>query len=693
MLLKLECGKHSHTFHCETYYDDVILLKKTGSPTSELEIFYNLRAEWDESKKSAIVEFNSRSVGRAAWKSTKNITVLLPSYRPYSVVIQTEDAPELHEWLEQLFRLARVALKANPALSKNKIVAVLAQQVHAEFDVPVIACHQEIRCSVERIYTVTIYEHGCSAVLKKEDFWLLTDTSKPKLEPSRIDLSASTKNIKMLLKARFHSIHNEFESLLYFRSFCTSKTPKGTDNFYWEIGQQHPDFNVYWEQLRTIATVACAHPDIHKVRKDYHSGRSALEKLRSPKFPRRLGGKDMPGWSKVLTATLSSFSLADSVSGGPYQKAMVFISMVGGGVFNYLGGDEFAGFPVHSKDWTAKEIVCLVWGILSAVSPAVMTIFGVAAFGVPTWGIYTFGVLCGIANFVLSAALGYEGLTGIMETLHNFYKSAEYKSLAIAEITLYFILAWYLSSTRAYSGFKFMLCGPTATTCTVTSATSDTPSWKQWLSVGASSLFNVPELLLFVNSYLKLRMRITAAWRTGHYPNSYGEVISMAVAMVLGVSFFSSLKGVADTAWEDVFNRWFEGNRVLDKLSPLFRTDITSGGIANPANYSGVAAGLLVVGTGAALRAICAIIVEVFRCCGKSSDPSTLSEETESLLNSERGKNPTLFDGNKFYGSSKMLAALEALQAHNKSPWRITAFDRFNSWLVKSCGGSGPATL
>ncbi|MBX9705744.1 MAG: hypothetical protein K5Q00_05765 [Gammaproteobacteria bacterium] len=448
--------------------------------------------------------------------------------------------------------------------------------------------------------------------------------------------------------------------------------------------------------IHQLAARVIHKPAFHQISRNYHHGRAVIEKFAGALLDGKLPGSSVPGIVIFIMAALSSFSMSDALPHEEFKTSMLFLGMIGGGAFNYLGGRDFSGFTKSKKD-----MFYIIWGLLSAISPAVMTIFGVTAFGIP-WG---FGILCGFANFILSGALGYEGLHGISKTIKDFYYSSWSKSVAIFEIVIYILLACYLSLARIQAGFKFMLCGPVDHKCVPNPDDHSFASY--WTSVAASTLCNIPELLLFVECYLRLRMRIQQAWQAGQRPKGWGHLVSFVLALFLGLSFFVTFKAVGEQAWDQSFNAWFA--TIEGKLAALFRTHVNS--VVEPGDLTGLGAGLLVVGAGEGVYEMGTVFWNGLRQLGNciraknsgaapnanappSFDGETPQTETTPLLHNRiTAARDDEVEGYKIIGSAATRVKIKQREAESKiSPWHIPlpGFSWFNQWLVDTCGSTNP---
>lgn len=423
--------------------------------------------------------------------------------------------------------------------------------------------------------------------------------------------------------------------------------------------------------IHQLAARVIHKPAFHQVSRNYHHGRTIVEKFANALLDGTLPGSSIPAIVIFIMAALSSFSMSDAIPHEEFKTSMLFLGMIGGGAFNYLGGRDFSGFTKSKKD-----MFYILWGLLSAISPAVMTIFGVTAFGIP-WG---FGVLCGFANFILSGALGYEGLHGISKTVKDFYYSSWNKAIAVFEILIYILVACYLSLARIQAGFKFMLCGPVDHNCTPNPDDHSFASY--WTSVAASTISNIPELLLFVECYIRLRMRIQQAWQAGQYPKGWGHLVSFILALFLGLSFLTTFKAVGDQAWDQTFNAWFAG--IEGKLAALFRTHVNS--VVEPGDLTGLGAGLLVVGAGEGVYEMGTVFWNCLRqlcSCIRAKNSNAAPDEERPLVSEVAHY--------KFIGSPATLATVKQRERESmESPWRIPGFSWFNQWLVDRWGSTNP---
>lgn len=615
-------------------------------------------------------------------------TITVQQHQPYRVVHSGSNPIALRS-IHILCQIAYDIRNGYKKLSiaKHPIVKMLAHQIQADYELDAADKHRYRVCLGEFGLIIHLIPQGCDVIYvpsfsqetdlnslrlscnrafvrTESDVFFVNKKEKKVIQFVRVDDDSwrrfdSTTGINKLLDGQCRRLdEEEIPPIAQLVSFHYPQDPAPSSpppfkfiNIYkdktqqkLQIDQGHPiDFvigqnttsaaaNTALPTLYQIAARAVTAPEFHIARRNYHLGRSILEALaaKHPKAGRTFFAGTLavagatfkiPAWLLAFMGLFSGFSMASQQPKNMTDWAMLILGGLGAAVFNYWGGLHFKGF---SKD----HIPSIVAGLLSAISPAILTFYGVQGFfqhdklgkGARS-GVDMLAAVSAFCNLFLSMALGTEGVQEVGGVTRDFLKTTHPIAAALIIISSA-LLAVILSIARTEAAFHFFLCPPSVNAAACATPSPSANSAKYWSATAGAGSMNAPEAAMFFMSYLSTYMRLRDAFLTkcGHQTwgearenTTWSQIAAMIVAFSLGVSFFITFKNVGEAAWETnikgiTINQWFGDGS--GQLAALISTDTSSD--FGPHYLVGLAAALLIGFSGSTVHSFASAGADFF---------------------------------------------------------------------------------
>tara|TARA_R110000868_G_scaffold380784_1_gene646962 strand:+ start:134581 stop:136116 length:1536 start_codon:yes stop_codon:yes gene_type:complete len=334
-------------------------------------------------------------------------------------------------------------------------------------------------------------------------------------------------------------------------------------------------------------------------------------------------GDRVPSIVLIILAGFSSLTTAAV----PASLWIVILSMIGSGLFNFIGGKEFEGWHC-----TPRSFLPSTWGFVSAIAPAVLTYYG----GVQLNSPMVVTIIAVISNFILSGSLGANGLSGIFQQLKQDYHA--YGSVPVLRefrLFIYVLLAFSLSLGRTDSVVQFAM----------------DRGWVENVSraYGIAAFINIPECLMFLRAVQGFYKKIYDAVASRDIlPKTTSRWLATIFAVLIGLSFSYVFYQLNEMAFEERLNQYWGLN------CPALVTFLSAS--------SGICAFTLVGGEAKTLADTLAYLSGFFRYMASSVGQmglSCLGQVRDCVMSSSSGEGDALLSNDSRGGDKDTVVTID----------------------------------